>query len=99
MKIVPVAMSRMRGLRQLGTLLTTHGSAGTSARAGGELATVSLPRHDLLPAAALGGARFYHDGFAGGGSGRGDAVNAMLQPKAPPRHVGIKCAAGAQQRV
>ncbi len=92
-------MSRMRGLRQLGTLLATHGSVGaSSARAGRELATATLERHDLLPAAALGGVRSYRDGFAGGGSGRGDAVNAMLQPKTPPRHIGIKCAARVQQR-
>ena len=91
MIIAPAAMSRLRGLKQLGTLLATQCAVGASVRAGGGLAAASLPRPDLLPAAALGGVRFYRDGFAGGGSGRGDAVNAMLQPKAPPRHVGIKC--------
>ena len=85
-------MSRMRGLKQLSTLLATHGTV----TAGGGLANASLLPRELLPAAAVRGVRFYRDGFAGG-SGRGDAVNAMLQPRAPPRHVGIKCAARTQQ--
>ena len=91
-------MSRLRGLKQLSSLLALHGqNALASANPGGSLATASLLHSNLLPAAALGGIRSYRDGFAGGNS-RGDATNAMLQPRAPPRHVGIKCERGTSRR-
>ena len=87
-----VAMSRVRGLRQLSSLVATHGHrALASTGAGGSFATASALHSNLFPAAALGGVRSFRDGFPGGSS-RGDAANAMLQPRAPPRHVGIKCA-------